>query len=236
MSGRLMTTAPTTSTPTAIPAMAHPFVSDLRVPYADDRLLIDVLLPMTVLPLVTDAPERRCYQFLDGRHPLRNRRRDRISQADTFACVRGLATDHVDVARTTAQRAHVFQHRVGRHAVWVELPGVHVQRRSAAGIEDIHRSGRLTAGQRVHQDRDVIAMEQVIREMDATDSVVDHPHGVGHLHRGEAPSHLDTEPVVGEEDVADAGDQNLGSHDWIRSAVAPTMSAAVSGRSSSGAK
>jgi hypothetical protein len=54
----------------------------------------------------------------------------------------------------------------------------------------------------------VAGADQVVGEVHPADAVVDHPRVRREVHPGQPADHLDAEPVVAEEDVADTDHQH----------------------------
>ena len=80
------------------------------------------------------------------------------------------------------------------------------------GLQDEDRPWRLAARRGVDQDQRVVPLQQLVREVDAADAEVRHlDAGRKRLVR-QAVRHLDTEAVVAEEDIADAGHQHAAAH------------------------
>jgi hypothetical protein len=75
-------------------------------------------------------------------------------------------------------------------------------------FEQVERARLAAAADRVDQDEGVVAVEQPVGQVHPADADVGDLHAGRQLAHGEPARHLDTEPVVGEEDVADARDQN----------------------------
>ena len=84
------------------------------------------------------------------------------------------------------------------------------QERKAA--EDAQRARSLAVCQCVDQHQRLVTVQKLICEMYAADPVVDDLHPVGQLLGREPLRNLDAEPVVAQEDVADAGDHDPGAH------------------------
>src|ERR1700722_18895188 len=80
-------------------------------------------------------------------------------------------------------------------------------------LEDVQSSRAAGVGDRGEEDQRVPVVKQVVGQVHAPDAVVDGPHARIVLPDWDMPDHLGAEPVVAEEDVADAGHQN--AH-WTR--------------------
>ena len=66
--------------------------------------------------------------------------------------------------------------------------------------------------QRVDEDDEIVrAIEHLVREVHTPDAEVGYRDVVGQRRCGQTPRHLGAEPVIGEEDVADAGDEDTSS-------------------------
>ena len=95
-----------------------------------------------------------------------------------------------------------------------------------------HREGprRLTHRDGVDQDQRVVALEKVVREMNAPDPIVLDPDPLGEGPAGEQMGHLDAEGVVGEKDVPDARDENAAGHGRACPRLKPGIGSTSSGR------
>ncbi len=78
------------------------------------------------------------------------------------------------------------------------------------GLEDVQGARRPAVGQGVDEHQRVAAVEQVVGQVHASDSVIHHSDSQARDMFGYVPHHLGSESVVAEEDVADTGYQNLG--------------------------
>ena len=76
-------------------------------------------------------------------------------------------------------------------------------------LEDRDGAGRLPHRHGVDEHQGVVPVEQLVGQVHAADPEVGDPDTGWHLPTGQPVRHLDAEPVVTEEDVADAGDQHL---------------------------
>ena len=109
-----------------------------------------------------------------------------------------------------AEAGEQAEHGGGAHRVGVE----HRRRRGrSAGStsSDGHGARRLAHRQGVDQHEHVVAVEQLVGEVDAADAVLAHastPVGHGRGRPREAAGDLDAEAVVAEEHVADAGHED----------------------------
>jgi hypothetical protein len=81
-------------------------------------------------------------------------------------------------------------------------------------LDQVERSGRLAVAVRVDQHERPVAVEQPVGQVQAGDADVGDLDPGRQRTPGEPAGDLDAEPVVGEEDVADARDQDpiLGKH------------------------
>src|SRR3984957_2247839 len=90
------------------------------------------------------------------------------------------------------------------------------------GLEDVQSPRAAAIGYRVDEDQRVPAVKQVVGQVHAPDAVVDGPDARIVLLDWDVPDYLGAEPVVAEEDVADACHQNahwtLGPPDFLSSA------------------
>src|SRR5947207_2275190 len=97
------------------------------------------------------------------------------------------------------------------------------------GFDDVDRPRVAALGRGVDQEGGVVAVEQLVGEVDAPDAVVDDLDALGYRRAGqEAAGDLGAEPVVALEDVADAGHEDPPgpAHRWAssRSAIGSTSS------------
>src|ERR1700721_1645454 len=76
------------------------------------------------------------------------------------------------------------------------------------GLEDVQSPRAAAIGYRVDQDKRIPVVQQVVGQGHAADPVIDDPHARIILPDRDMPDYLGAEPVVAEEDVADAGYQN----------------------------
>ena len=67
----------------------------------------------------------------------------------------------------------------------------------------------LARGHGVDEDQGVVAVEQLVGQVHPADAEVGDAHALGHLLGDQAAGHLRTEAVVGQEDVADPGHQDV---------------------------
>src|ERR1700678_1732048 len=81
------------------------------------------------------------------------------------------------------------------------------------GLEDVQSPRDAAIGYRLDEDQRVPVVKQVVGQVHAPDAVVDGPDARIILLDWDVPDYLGAEPVVAEEDVADAGYQN--AH-WTR--------------------
>jgi hypothetical protein len=106
----------------------------------------------------------------------------------------------------------LVQHRQdgpGVHTVRIE-PGCLVRRAVQVVFEQGERAGRVTLADRVDQDEHAVPVEQAVGQVHAADADVRDLDASRQVAPGQPARHLDPEPVVGEEDVADAGDEYAG--------------------------
>jgi hypothetical protein len=75
-------------------------------------------------------------------------------------------------------------------------------------FEQVERAGVVTVADRVDEDERAVAVEQAVGQVHPADPDVGDLDPGRELARGEPARHLDAEPVVGEEDVADTGHEN----------------------------
>jgi len=92
----------------------------------------------------------------------------------------------------------------GGHAGLVGVRGRLVQ----IVFEQVERARLVAVADGVDEDQRVVAVEQTVRQMHPADADVGDLDPGRQLAHGEPAGHLDAEPVVGEEDVADAGDED----------------------------
>src|ERR1700748_1546762 len=76
------------------------------------------------------------------------------------------------------------------------------------GLQDVQSPRAAAIGYRVDEDQRVPVVKQVVGQVHASDAVVDGPHARIVLPDWDVPDYLGAEPVVAEEDVADAGHQD----------------------------
>ena len=111
---------------------------------------------------------------------------------------------------------HHLGQRVGRLVTGGEL-----------GLDDVERAGwSLLLRDRVDDHQDVVPLEELVDQVHRADPEVHDLDTVRQRRAAQGGGHLDPEAVVGQEDVADAGDQHAGHQ-----VLAP-----VRGSTSSGAK
>jgi len=84
-----------------------------------------------------------------------------------------------------------------------------LRRRFATHLDDRYGSGRSAVRRGVDKDQQIATVEQLVCQMDAANADVDEPDAVGQRTIRETPSDLDTESVIGEEDVPHAGDEDM---------------------------
>ena len=100
-----------------------------------------------------------------------------------------------------------------------------------SGSIRVDGAGGVTTLRGVDQDRRVEPLGQVVSQVHAPDAVVGDPHPFGERLAGQPPGHLDAEAVVGQEDVAQAGDERAaGGFAHVRHRV-PASDATVSSHS-----
>ena len=114
-------------------------------------------------------------------------------------------------------------HRVGVQTGVVPSVG---RRGVEVRLQEGQGAGRLAHGEGVQNDEGVIAIEQLVGQVDAPDAVVLDPHALRKGSAVQAVRHLDAEPVVGLEDVADARHQDAAAH---RSCLCATSGSTSSG-------
>ena len=154
---------------------------------------------------VTDEVDDRVRGAVDDRG-------HRFREPDPLVDRRGLAAhdeDPLDGPRDADALRELVEHRqdgAGVHAVRVERAVVRgpVQ----VVFEQVERAGRVTVPYRVDEDERAVAVQQPVGEVHAADADVRDLHAVGQVAAGQPARHLDAEPVVGEEDVADTGYEN----------------------------
>src|SRR5271170_2127558 len=88
------------------------------------------------------------------------------------------------------------------------------------GLEDVQGPRAAAIGYRVDEDQRVPVVKQVVGQVHAPDAVVDGPDARIILPDWDVPDYLGAEPVVAEEDVADAGHQD--AH-WNRMLHVPDL-------------
>jgi hypothetical protein len=137
----------------------------------------------------------------------------RFGQPDPLVDGRGLAAhdEHpVDGSLDPDAVRQLVEHRQdgpGLHAVGIE-PGSLVRRAVQVVFEQGERAGRVPLADRVDEDERAVAVEQAVGQVHAADADVGDLDAVRQVPPGEPARDLDPEPVVGEEDVADPGNQD----------------------------
>ena len=86
-------------------------------------------------------------------------------------------------------------------------PGSLVRGAVQVVFEQGERAGRVPLADRVDEDERAVAVEQPVGQMHAADADVGDLDAGRQVPPGQPARHLDPEPVVGEEDVADTGDE-----------------------------
>src|ERR1700733_991244 len=84
------------------------------------------------------------------------------------------------------------------------------------GVEYVQTPGAAAIGYRVDEDQRVPVVKQVVGQVHAPDAVVDGPDVRIILPDWDVPDYLGAEPVVAEEDVADAGHQDAHWNRMVR--------------------
>ena len=79
-------------------------------------------------------------------------------------------------------------------------------------LDEVEIARLAAAGCGIDDDDGVVALEQLVGEVDALDAEVGHHHALGQVLLGEATDDLAAESIVGEEDVAHAGHEHLLRH------------------------
>jgi tetratricopeptide (TPR) repeat protein len=77
------------------------------------------------------------------------------------------------------------------------------------GVHDQHGAGLPAEVDGVHDDERPRALQQLVHEMDAPDTDVEHPHAVGRARGFQPLRDGDAEPVVAAQDIADAGHDHV---------------------------
>ncbi len=135
-----------------------------------------------------------------------------VAQPDPVPEIGRLAPHDQHATGITAERVQQREHRIRLHAVAVERRPGGADAVAVAEFEHRDRARFLAARRRVDQDRRVVAAQQVECQVHAADSVVGDLGPRRQFDVGQPPGDLDPEPVVAEENVADAGDQHSCSH------------------------
>src|SRR5215469_14304325 len=147
-------------------------------------------------------------------------RGDRFAKADAVVHAARLAPHHDHLPGAGIKHAEHAEDDVGLHAVRVEQ-GVSGEIRLMAdrfravdvGLDHIDRAGLTAARCCIDHDRGVVAVGEVVGEVHAPDPVVDHPRPIRQVGSCQPPRDLDSESIVAEEYVANAGDEHAGGHD-----------------------
>jgi len=84
------------------------------------------------------------------------------------------------------------------------------------GLKDVQSPRAAAIGYCVNEDQRVPVIEQVVGQVHAPDAVVDNPHVRIILPEGDMLNYLGAEPVVAEEDVADARHQDAHWNRMVR--------------------
>ncbi len=115
----------------------------------------------------------------------------------------------------------------GIHAMGVDGHGLVAStcRLLRLGLEDAEGPGIVPPPDGIDEDEDVVAVEELIGEMDAADAELPHLHTLGHGQARQTACHLHSETVVAEEDVPDAGHEHPRRH-----GASPPASSISSGR------
>src|SRR5215475_10076302 len=99
-------------------------------------------------------------------------------------------------------------------------------------LDNIERACRAASRSRVHENGNFIAVHQGASQIKASDAEVNHSRLVRRYAFGQPSRNLAAEGVIAQEDVADAGDENVRTRHWS----APSISSDRSGSTSSGEK
>src|SRR5690242_819155 len=165
-----------------------------------------ILSSLALVEQVADqVDDRLCGPVDDRRHLVREP--DPLVDGPRFAADHQHPADGVGHADATSQAVERREQGCGVHAVRVE-------RRSAVDgpvqvvFEQVERARLVSLADGVDEDERGVAVEQAVGQVHPTDADVRDLDPGRPLPRREPARHLDAEPVVGEEDVADARDQN----------------------------
>ena len=131
-------------------------------------------------------------------------------QADALVERRGLAPDDDDALDRAAEPRQHAEHRRPGSCVWASSAGALASCgiASTSGSRTATVPGGSPIGIASTSTSSVVAVEQLVGEVDAADAEVGDPHAVGHRRARRAVGDLDAEAVVAEEDVADPGDEH----------------------------
>jgi hypothetical protein len=169
-------------------------------------------VPSSVHEVVDEAPddvERR-----------KHRSFHRGAEPDALVEVGRLASDDEHAFGEGAEGGHRSEQRT-------RLEPVRIERVAAGALDDgLHHgdgAGRVSACDGVDEHELLVAVEQLVREVDAADADIDDFDRSG-LRRTEALGDLDAEPVVTEEHVPDTGDEHAVVH-----GAPPSMSSSSAG-------
>jgi hypothetical protein len=144
-------------------------------------------------------------------------RRHLLREPDSLVDGRGLAPDDehpVDGPLDPDAAGQTVEHpeqRARVHAVCIEggHAGVGVRDGPVQVVfEQVERAGVVALADGVDEDEGAVAVEQAVGQVHPADADVGDLDAGRQLAPGEPAGHLDAEPVVGEEDVADTCDQD----------------------------
>ena len=75
-------------------------------------------------------------------------------------------------------------------------------------FQNVHCPHAAAAGSGVYQDHCLVLVQQSVCQIEPANAKIDDANGFGERMLRQAPDDLDSERIVTEEDVADAGNQN----------------------------
>jgi hypothetical protein len=146
-------------------------------------------------------------KFFHSPYGMGDGRRDRWREAHARRDIARFAGDDDGSLGPCIELVEQREHVVRRESVRVDD-----RSRRCDGVrtdfDDRDRAGRPTVWRRVHEDQKVASIEELVGEVDAANADVGELDTGRHWAIGEMPGHLDTETVVAEKYVADAGDKD----------------------------
>ena len=120
---------------------------------------------------------------------------------------RGLATDDQHARQRPAQGSGHLQNFPRVHAVHLDRASRRFARprTGGVGLDHVQRARHAALRSGVHQDRQLVGLEQGIGQVEAANAEIHDPHSLGPGLDRQPPRRFDAKCIVAEEDVADAG-------------------------------